>query len=98
MANGKPTRIKAAEALKALGAQLKGVTVQVATPTKVIDKETGVEKPAFKTSDEPIAEKHVLAAKRYPNGQVTIVTIDGRRYPPNANVAADRDELEEAAA
>lgn len=69
--------IAAAEALKAFGKQ--NIEVQEATPVKV-KGDDGRERPGFKTQMKPLAEKHVLSAKRWDDGRVTITTIDGRRH------------------
>lgn len=69
--------IAAAEALKALGKN--DIEVQEATPVKV-KGEDGKERPGFKTAMKPLAEKHVISAKKWDDGKVTITTIDGRRH------------------
>jgi len=87
-------RIDAAEALKALGAKLKDVKVQVATPKKV-KGEDGIERPGFDVRMESLSERHVHSAKKWANGQVTITTIDGKRYPEGASTpAVDAEEVE----
>lgn len=91
-------KMNPADALKALGKQLDGVTVQVVRPVKVKDKETGAEKDGVEAKEEPLAVRHVLSAKKWKNGQVTITTIDGRRYPAKADTAVEADEELEGAA
>ena len=68
--------IAAAEAIKAFGKQ--SITVQAARQVTVKGADD-VERPGFKTTDEPLAVKHIIAAADY-SDRVTIVTLDGRRY------------------
>lgn len=98
MAGTPYTKIKVADALKALGKKLDSVTVQVATPTKVKDPETGVERPAFDVKKEPLALRHIISAKKWKNGEITITTIDGRRHPEKADTSRTDDEEEEVVA
>jgi hypothetical protein len=97
MANTKYSRMKAAEALKALGNKVAGVKVQVATPTKVIDEETGKEKTVFETKMQSLGAEHVLSAKKWANGTVTITTIDGRRTRRRRTPSPTRTREEAAA-
>lgn len=96
MANAKYTRIAVAEALKALGKKLDGVTVQVATPAKKTD-EDGKVRTVMQTKAEPLAARHVVSAKKWANGQVTITTMDGKRYPKDADTLVEQDPEEAAA-
>lgn len=71
--------ISAAEALKLF----RGQGIEVQTATQVMKKgEDGKERPAFETKMESLSEKHVLSAKKWDDGRVTLVTIDGQRYSP----------------
>lgn len=74
--------IEAAEALKAFGKQ--DIQVQEATAAGKLKGEDGKERPGFKTGMKPLAAKHVLAAKKYDDGRITIVTIDGQRHEATA--------------
>jgi hypothetical protein len=96
MANTKYSRMKVADALKALGNKVAGVKVQVATPTKVIegDRQGAT---VFETKMQPLSAPHVLSAKKWANGQVTITTIDGQALPEKARTRADDDDEEAAA-
>lgn len=69
--------IAAADAVKAFKGQR--ISVQEARPVKV-KGEDGVMRDAFKTEDVALAAEHVLSAKLYEDGRLTITTIDGRRY------------------
>jgi len=73
--------IKAADAIKLFGKQ--DIQVQEAKPAK-LKGEDGKERPGFKADMKPLAEKHILSAKEYDDGKVTIVTIDGRRHEARA--------------
>ena len=72
--------IAAAEALKAFGKH--NITVQVARQV-TLKGEDGVERPGFKTTNEPLAAKHVIGAADY-GDHVTIVTLDGQRHEAQA--------------
>ncbi len=67
----------AAEAIRLFRGQK--IEVQTATPAK-IKGEDGVERDGFKTEMKALAAEHVLSAKKWENGKVTITTIDGERY------------------
>jgi hypothetical protein len=73
--------IKAADAIKMFGKQ--DIQVQEAKPTGT-KGEDGKERPGFATAMKPLAEKHILSAKEYDDGKVTITTIDGRRHEARA--------------
>lgn len=70
------TPINAADALKLFARA--GIKVQEAKPVK---KEVdGRVRTVMETKDVPLAEEHILGARRYANGLVTITTIDGQRH------------------
>ncbi|MGQ0545549.1 MAG: hypothetical protein ACT4P3_09490 [Betaproteobacteria bacterium] len=74
-----PKDIRAADAVKLF----RNVKVQIATPVTV-KGEDGKERPGFKTEDVALAAEHVLSARRYEDGRVAIVTIDGRKHEARA--------------
>lgn len=78
--------IAAADAVK----QFKGrrITVQVAKAAKV-KGDDGIERAGFKTDDVELAPAHVLSAKQWDDGRVTITTIDGQRHEAAAGKAAE---------
>lgn len=58
----------------------KGQAISVQTAEKKSVKgDDGVTREAFKTSNVPLREAHILSAADY-GDRVAIVTIDGRRY------------------
>jgi len=75
------TEIKASEALQAF----KGgkIEVQTAKPVKV-KGEDGKERDAYEVKLAPLAAEHILAASKYDDGRVVIVTIDGRKHEARA--------------
>jgi hypothetical protein len=73
--------ISAADAIKAFRTK---PDVQTATRTKVKDKATGKERPAFEVKDVPMAAEHIMAASKYDDGRVVVVTIDGKRHEARA--------------
>ena len=77
--------IAAADVLRLFKGQ--AIQVQTATPTKR-KGEDGIERPAYDVKNESLKEEHVLSAKQYEDGRVTITTIDGQRYEAKASKAA----------
>jgi len=77
---GKFTEISAAEALKAFKGKIE---VQTAKAVNV-KGENGKERDAYDVKMAPLATEHVLSAKRYDDGRVTITTIDGRKHEAGA--------------
>lgn len=73
------TEIDAADAIKALGAVLKDATVQVAKSKKA-KGEDGKIREGFDVKNVPLAAEHVLSAKKWNDGRVSITTIDGQRF------------------
>lgn len=71
--------IDAAEAIKALGKKLDGVTVQVAKPLKK-KGDDGKVRETFEVKTAALQAAHVISAKKWADGKVSITTIDGRRY------------------
>jgi hypothetical protein len=90
-------KMKAADAIKALGAALSGVKVQTAREV-LVEGEDGKKRPTMQAELVAFKPEHVLSAKKWANGQVTIVTIDGQRFPKNANTRVEADDDEEVAA
>lgn len=69
------------------------ITVQEATPIKV-KGDDGKIRDAFETKMVSLKPAHVLAAKQYEDGTVTVVTLDGQRYSVKSSKAlppADAD-------
>lgn len=64
----------------------RGIEVQTAKPVKV-KGEDGVERDAMKTDMVPLAEEHIISAKRWRNGKITITTIDGKRHEAGKRAA-----------
>lgn len=73
------TEIDAAEAIKALGPTVKEATVQVAKSKKV-KGDDGKTREAFDVKNVALSAEHVLSAKKWDNGRVSITTIDGQRF------------------
>ena len=67
--------ITAAEAVKKFERQ--GIKIQVPTPRE--KKPGDLHAPGFNIAWEPLAAEHILAVRRYHDGKIVIVTIDGRR-------------------
>lgn len=74
-------QIEAADAVKLFDKQT--IEVQEAKAAQ-IKGEDGKARPGFETKMKPLAAKHVLSAKQYDYGRVTITTIDGRRHEARA--------------
>lgn len=77
--------IPAAEAMKHFAGR--DIKVQAAKLVPgVVKDHNGRERPGkvFDVKVVPLAEEHVIAAKRYANGKITIVTVDGQRYSVTA--------------
>ncbi len=59
------------------------ITVQTATPikepAKALSGKPG-QRDTFDVKYVPLRAEHIMAAKKYLDGRVSIVTIDGRRY------------------
>jgi hypothetical protein len=63
-----------------------GIKVRTATPAK---REEGAKKSrAFDVKMEPLQEQHILDAAQYPDGKVTIVTVDGQRHTATGKAEA----------
>jgi hypothetical protein len=73
--------ISAADALALFAKQ--GIKVQTARAVKV-KGDDGKQREAFKAEDADLAEEHILSAKKYDDGRVTITTIDGQKYEARA--------------
>ena len=73
--------IEAADAVKLFDKQ--SIEVQEAKPVQKVGDD-GKVRPAFDTKMKPLAAKHVLSARQYDDGKITIVTIDGRRHEARA--------------
>ena len=73
--------LAAAEALKHFKGR--GIKVQTATPAKVRGDD-GKVRESFKAGEADLAEAHVIGARKYDDGRVRIVTIDGKRHEAQA--------------
>ena len=84
------TEVDAAAALRLFKGQ--SIVVQTARPGKR-KGEDGVERTVMITEDKDLAPDHVLSAKQWSNGRVSITTIDGKRYEVKGSIgAAPKDE------
>lgn len=63
--------------------KFRGVQVQTATPV-TIKGDDDIDRPGMKTEIVSLKAEHVLSAKRWNNGKVTITTIDGKRHEARA--------------
>lgn len=79
------TEIGASDALKFF--KSRPITVQEARPAKGKD-DAGKARTGFDTKDAPLSESHVLSAKAWSDGRITITTIDGRRHEAKGSIAA----------
>lgn len=73
--------ITPAEAVKAFAKR--NITIQTATPIKAPGNTlsgASRERDQYEVKYVPLKAEHILAAKRYFDGRVSIVTIDGRRF------------------
>ena len=57
----------------------RGIKVQTATPVKV-KGDDGVERDSMEVANEALGAAHVLSAKKWNNGEITITAIDGKRH------------------
>lgn len=83
--------MNAADAVKLFAKQ--NIKVQEATAVNVAIKDadgndTGKVRPAYETKMAALDEDHVISAKKYDDGRVTITTIDGRRFEAASNKGA----------
>lgn len=85
------SEIPAGEALKHFKTR---PTVQTARSVKVEVKDDAGhvvgKRDAYETRDVSCGEEHVLAAAKYSDGRVTIVTIDGKRHETSASFEAEK--------
>lgn len=92
--NGRPySEIDVARALAAFSGQT--ISVQTARTVKKTG-EDGRERQVFVTEDKPLAAEHVLSAKQWNDGKVTVTTIDGRRHEAKGKLPAPKDADKDA--
>lgn len=81
----KYTEIAAALALTAFSGQT--IAVQVA---KEVEKEVdGKKRKVFETEKQPLSAEHVISAKQWTNGRVTITTVDGQKHEARGTIRTE---------
>jgi len=90
-------KIKPADALPLFKARK--ITVLVATPINgtratVVDPNKQRAVPLFDVKREPLAVEHILSAKKWDDGSISVTTIDGQRYQTPEKVLREKDDDE----
>lgn len=87
--NGRPyTEITASRALAAFKGQT--IKVQTARPGKKTGEDRK-DRQVLVTEEQSLAAGHVISAKQWQDGRVTITTIDGRRHEAKGELPAEKD-------